>query len=223
MDFEEALEEDKRHFGRMMLDVIIVKQIIIRTIAEKNTFFPLALRVVLFLISITVYLFLNAILFTDTYISKRFKYEKEITILYILTQELSKCIYAIMFGIIVARLLQFLTSSDKEFRKLKKKAGSMEEFQNSFKKIVTDVKLKHSLLFVIFIIGNIACWYYITIFCTVYTNSQIAWLESSGITIGISLIFPILLSFPIVILRTIALKSKISIIYTICGLLYDVL
>ena len=50
----------------------------IKTIAEKNTFFPLALRVVLFLISITVYLFLNAILFTDTYISKRFKYEKEI-------------------------------------------------------------------------------------------------------------------------------------------------
>lgn len=223
MDFEDALEEDKRHFGRMMLDIIIVKQIIIRTIAEKNTFFPLALRVVLFLISITVHLFLNAILFTDTYISKRYKYEKEITILYILTQELSKCIYAIMFGIIVSRLLQFLTSSDKEFRKLKTKAGTKEEFQNICKKLVNDIKLKHSLLLGIFIIGNIACWYYITIFCIVYTNSQIAWLESSGITIGISLLFPVLLSFPIVILRSLALKTKISFIYTICGLLYDVL
>ena len=99
----------------------------------------------------------------------------------------------------------------------------MEEFQNSFKKIVTDVKLKHSLLFVIFIIGNIACWYYITIFCTVFPNTQIAWLESSGITIGISLIFPVLLSLPIAILRTIAMKSKISVIYTISGLIYDFL
>ena len=128
-----------------------------------------------------------------------------------------------MFGIIVARLLQFLTSSDKEFRKLKKKAGGIEEFQNICKKLVNDIKLKHSLLLGIFIIGNIACWYYITIFCVVFPNTQISWLECSGISIGISLIFPVLLSFPIAIIRTIAIKSKISVIYTISGLIYDFL
>ena len=55
----------------------------------------------------------------------------------------------------------------------------------------------------------------------VFSNNQIPWIQSCAITIGISLLLPILLSVPITALRFIGMRSKMSIMYKIAGILYD--
>ena len=66
-------------------------------------------------------------------------------------------------------------------------------------------------------------WYYITVFCIVNKNNQIAWLQSSGITTAINMMIPFVVSIIITIFRHSALKNDNEMFYKISSTIYEML
>lgn len=221
MEYEEALENDKRNYIQIYIDIVKVKQIIIQTITSSNSFYPLFLRIVMLIFTLSIYLFLNALLYDDSYICQRYEAKESLDFMYLISTELEKSIYASIISMIISRILQFLTSSNSEFTLLYKEKYGTIEFESLCKKLITKMKIKQIITLLILIIVNILTWYYISIFCIVNSNNQLPLIQSSCITTSINMLIPIIISLPISIFRFFGLKNRNSLFYKISNIIYE--
>ena len=223
MEFDEAKKEDQRSFCQIFIDMLKEKQIIIQTIFSKNNFYPMYLRIVMLAFTLSIYLFLNALLYDDSYISDRYNSEKELNFSYVLTEEIERSLYASVISLVISRILQFLTSSNRSFKKIIAEKYNTDEFEPECHKLISKMKSKQIITFIILIIMNGLSWYYITVFCIVNKNNQIAWLQSSGITTAINMMIPFVVSIIITIFRHSALKNDNEMFYKISSTIYEML
>ena len=84
----------------------------------------------------------------------------------------------------------------------------MKKLEHKRKKLIFAFKIKFIIFFVFTFIFLIFCWYYITCFCGIYTNTQIHLFQDSFISDVTSLFIPFLLLLIPGIFRIAALKVK---------------
>ena len=80
MEYRDALKEDTRSFFQYFISIFAEKQIIVSTIVNHSVFYPLSLRLVLLLFTLTSFFFLNAILYTEEYITERYSTKESLDI-----------------------------------------------------------------------------------------------------------------------------------------------
>ena len=125
-------------------------------------------------------------------------------------QQIPQVIYSTIVSQIIEIFICFLSLTDKYFYEIKECNGITKAF---LMKIMTCIKVKITLFYVFTFLMFIFYWYFITCFCAVYPNTQIAFIKDflSSFALGIFLPF-ILYIFPS-IFRIISLKSKSNIEY----------
>ena len=158
MEFDEAIKEDNRSFCRIFIDMLKEKQIIILTLFSDNIFYPLFLRIVMLAFTISIYLFLNALLYNESYIEDRYTSSKT-DFFYLINEELEKSIYASVISMVISRLLNFLVSSSSQYKTIYDKLYGTEEFEPECKQVIKTMKIKQITTFAILILVNCICWY----------------------------------------------------------------
>ena len=125
-------------------------------------------------------------------------------------QQIPQVIYSTIVSQIIEIFICFLSLTDKYFYEIKECNGITKAF---LMKIMTCIKVKITIFYVFTFLMFIFYWYFITCFCAVYPNTQIAFIKDflSSFALGIFLPF-ILYIFPS-IFRIISLKSKSNIEY----------
>lgn len=207
LPFEEALKKDNRKLCQYYFSILIEKQIILSTILSKSLFYPLSARIIMLLFSLCSFFFLNALFFTEEYISERYNSGESLNILYILKNEISKSLYASMIGMLIGKALSMVTSTGISFTKLFRCKKDWDYFIN-FKNLVNEMRKKYYIVISLIIVLTLVYWYFLFIFCSVYKNNQVSWIQSSLISIFINIIIPIVLCLIIALIRAIAFKSN---------------
>ena len=132
--------------------------------------------------------------------------------------KLPKIIYSSLISMAINTLLKMLALSNNsiiEFKQIKKRKGVNERVD----KLNYKLNIKFVLYFIISFIFLLFFWYYLSIFCAIYRNTQYHLIKDTLISFGSSLIEPFGLCLIPGLLRIPALsnpKNKRNYLYKLC-------
>ena len=189
-------DKPKKH-QRTYWIILKINHPLINIVIQKEKFNRVSVRLAYYLSGLSLSLALNAMLYTQDTISENYHYKFSINaISFIITNQIMKSIYSFLISVAINIPMHFLSYGYRNVDNLAKVNAYMFDafmYQREARKARTKVFFYcgvNSALLLFYL-------YYTSVFCSVYPNSQISWLEGSLISIIIALILPFLTSIVI--------------------------
>ena len=147
---------------------------------------------------------LNVFFFSDDSMNQIYKSYGKWDIL----QSVPQILYSLLISQALQVFICFLTLTDKHFYQIKElKSKGRKSFVPIFK-ILSCIKIKLCIYYILSFIFFLAYWYIVTSFCAVYKNTQIIFIKDSLMSFLGGIIYPFPLYLIPTILRIISLKSE---------------
>ena len=209
MDYEEAIIKDKRGYLKMYWGFLVDTQIILGTFCTDNHLDLFVIKLSFFIFTFQISFFLNALFYTDDYISNAYHNNGVLDFI----SGLPKSIYSYIATLITTNLLRMLSNSKNELMKLIKGNIIYKTYLYLIHTKLTKLRNKLIIYFILVFLLILFFLYYVTAFCAVYKYSQKYWflgcIESFGIDALVSFIICILLS----LFRFISIRKQIKCLY----------
>ena len=214
LEYEEALELDKRGFCLIYWGYLKEEQIILNTFILEDFLHLRIIKIYIFFFSFTLELFLNSVFYTDEYISDLYSRQG----IYDFLNDLPKSILSSVIGLILMFILNILSNSQNAFEQIINEENNYKSFvlfKDKVNKILKNLKIKLFFFFIINFILMFGFWYYVSSFCAVYFNTQKYVVISTLQSILISMFVPFPFCIIMTILRLISLRFKCKCLYVI--------
>ena len=185
LEYEKALEYDKRTLFQYYWSLLKKNQIILFTFVPANDYNLVSLKMVLFILSLSLEITINGFFFTDETIHQIHEDNGEFDLVY----QIPQILYSSIISTIINTLLQKLALSEDSFLAIKQ----TKEFDKAIKQsesIKKCLKIKFIIFFIISFILMLFCWYYISSFCGVYINTQSILFKDTLISLLLSMFYP---------------------------------
>ena len=198
-----AIEIDKRTYFEYYCSLLRKKHLIIFTFISTNDFNLISIKLSLFIMSFSLYLTINGFFFSDEkmhtiYINKGF--------LSFLSQ-IPQILYSTIITAIINVILKKLSLSEQSILSIKKQKKYNDAMEES-KKIDKCIKVKFIIFFILEFLLNIFFWYFISVFCAVYNNTQILLIKDTIYSFCLSMIYPYGLNLLPGLFRIPSLRAK---------------
>jgi len=185
LEYQKALEIDKRKYLQYYISLIKRKQIIIFTFYTYDDYNSKIIKISLFLFSFSIYFTINALFFDDSTMHNIYVAKGEYNFIY----QIPIILYSTIISALINYLIKLLSLSEKNIINLKnneKKENITEVFLKTKKTLIIKFTLSYifNFLFLIFF------WFYISSFCAVYQNTQIYLIKDTIISFSLSLLYP---------------------------------
>ena len=168
LEYGDALKIDKRKYCAYYYSLLKTKHPLIFTFFNDNDYNLKIIKIDLFLFNFSLFYVVNALFFNDDTMHEIYKNKGDFDIIGQLSQILYSSIISMIFGIIL-EMLALTEGEILELKKLRLKKHFYTKVQDLNKKI----KLKLLLYFILSTIFLLFFWYYISMFCAIYLNTQI--------------------------------------------------
>ena len=205
LNLEEAIIKDKRNFIQYYTSLLKIKHIIL-FIFNNQDYNSKFIKISIFIFNLATYIMVNALFFNDSTMHKIYTDQGSFNFIYQLPQIICS---SLISGILNA-LIKLLGLSESIIIKFKNNKINMNERIN---KLITTLKIKFSLFYIINFILLILFWYYITCFCGIYKNTQIHLIKDSLLSFTLTLITPFGIYLLPGIFRLTAIKRKSKCLY----------
>ena len=144
---------------------------------------------------------MNVFFFSDETMNKLFlDYGK-----YNFIQQIPQIVYSTIVSKLIETLLCFLSMTDKYYYQIKENKHSNKK---SISKIKKYIKKKIIFFYIFTILMFLFYWYLITCFCTVYQNTQIAFIKDSLFSFLLDNLIPFVIYIFPALFRYVSLKTK---------------
>ena len=208
MDYDEAIRKDQRKFCTCFTDKLKNEQIIINTFFSIEPIKPKAIKIILLILQIKLYFFVNGLFYDEEYISKIYHLEKD-TFLTIADRFLDNLIYAALVGIIVNYIIEFLFIEEQKIKKiLKMEKDNIFTMKYEMIKILKSIKRRYLIFIIITFFISLLALVHIVCFNIVYYHTMEEWIIFSLIIIFSIQIATFLLCLFQTCLRFISFKFK---------------
>ena len=209
MDYDDAVEEDKRKFCQYYCHKIKKNQMIINSFFITEIIKPKSIKITVFILNIDLYFLINGLFFSDSYISEIFNSTKEETVLSFIPRSISRFVYSVLIGNLIMHIVRFFFVEEFRVKKILLKKGEKYlilryEMFEILKSIIKRIKIFTVISFII----TIFSWYYISCLNNVYPNIRNEWIISSIFLIIIFQILPFITSFLGACIRFIGIKCE---------------
>ena len=198
---------------------LVDTQIILGTFCTDNHLDLFAIKLSFFIFTFQISFFLNALFYTDKYISNAYHNNGVLDFV----SGLPKSIYSFIATLITTNLLRMLSTSKNELLRLIIEKLKYKSYISLIQIKLAKLRTKLIIYFIIVFLFSIIFLYYVSVFCAVYRNSQKYWflgcLESFGIDSSLSIIICIFLA----IFRYISIKKHIKYLYVLGNLISNFL
>ena len=209
INFRYAVMKDKRSFLRIYWSYLVESQIVLGTFFTQNYLDLFIIKLSFLICTFQISFFLNALFYTDEYISNAYHNEG---ILDFFTG-LPKAIYSFVATLITTNLLRMLSNSKSELLQIIRYRKKQKNFIFLVNNKLRKLSCKLFIYFVLTFLFGLFFLYYVSSFCAVYSHSQKYWfigcLESFAIDSLVSYIVCILIST----LRCIAIYKRVKCLY----------
>ena len=213
MAFDEVIKREKRSFCEYFKEQIKLNLIIINVIFKNEPFRPRTIKLLLLIIDIVLYLFINALFINEEYISNLFHSTNESFFSFI-PNTINRMFYASLVKVIVSYIIYCFFIEEKTIKGILNNKNNTEKLIKIKIDKIMHQALKRFIYFIIFsYIITLFILYYITCFNYRYYYIIIEWIKSS-IFIFISIqILNILIIFAESSLRYLSFKTNSEKIY----------
>ena len=103
--------------------------------------------------------------------------------------QLPKIIYSSLISIIINKLLKFLALTNDNILQLKRNRQS-HSINKKGKGLIKKISIKFIFYFIISFVLLIFIWYYVSMFCVIYCNTQFHLINDTLISYVLSLVYP---------------------------------
>ena len=215
MDYEEAIIYDKRSYFRMYWAFLVDSQIILGTFCTDNYLNLFVIKLSFFICTFQISFFLNALFYTDEYISDAYHNDGVLDFF----SGLPKSIYSFIATLITTNLLRMLSNSKSQLMKVVRERKKFKNYVAIININLSKLRKKLAIYFIIVFMLDLFFLYYVTSFCAVYRNSQkylfFGCLESFAMDSLVALIICIFISF----FRYISIKNRIKCFYVLANII----
>ena len=208
LNYESALEIDKRSFFQLYLSLMKVKQPIYYTFFLKNDYNSFIVKLCLFLFSFSLEYAINALFYHDKTMHEIYEDRGDYNFLY----QLPNIIYSFLISFSITKLLSIFIIPEEKISKIVHGQNSNigADIDNLFK----NSKCCLILFFTFIILFLLVFWYYLSSFCRVYNNTQGALIKSTITSFAISLfVYPLLFGLIFTTMRYYSLRDNKRYLY----------
>ena len=205
LPYEEAILLDKRTYCQYYFSLLKKKHIILFTFIVQNDYNLIYIKLCLFILSISLYFAVNALFYTDKTMHKVYQSKGKYDFFF----QLPKIIYSSFITFIVNIIIKTFALSENNIIYLKQ-FKDKKKLNRKIKEVLKCLEIKFNIFFIVGIIFLCIFWYYISVFCSVYVNTQIILIKNTILSFGISLSYPFILNLFPGIFRFPSLKSRKS-------------
>ena len=203
MEYENALNNDKRTYCQYYWSLLKKKHMIVLTFVSNNDYNVFTLKFSLFLLSISLFFSINALFFRDSSMHTIFLEQGKYNLIY----QIPKILYSTLISFIMTVFLKILSLSQNELIAIKKEIDQNKS-KNLAEQSKNCLKIKLFSFFIFGILLLIFFWYYISAFAAVYTNTQLHLIKDTLISFGISMSYPFIINLLPGIFRLYALQNE---------------
>ena len=203
LSYNLAIQYDQRIFCQYYISLIKTKHSFIFALFNNNDYNSKIIKIDLFFIGFSIDYIVNALFYNDETMHKiyqskgEFDFEAQIPII----------IYSTLITMVLNTPLNILSLSNDaiiDFKQEKSKINIMKKAKDLENKL----SIKFIIYFIISFLFLSFFWYYISMFCVIYKNTQIHLLKDTLLSFGLSLILPFLYNLLPGIFRTAALYGR---------------
>ena len=177
-----------------------MNHIIVFTFFNKNDCNSGIIKCILFLFSFDLYFAINALFFNEETLDQIYNDQGNFNFVY----QLPQIIYSTVISSFIIKIIKYLSLTENNILKLKKKKNINEQASKIFKCLF----IKFLLFFILIFIFLILIWYYLSCFCAVYRNTQNHLLKDTLTSYGLSILYPFITSLLPGLLRIPSLNNK---------------
>lgn len=190
MTVEEELKYDKRSFWQYFKDIMFSTHIILVAFVAKANRLPVFIRITQLLFFISFQFALNAMFYTDDFISQKNDLPKlSNNFAYTIKYQLSKSIWSLLIGTLVPLIVLKLTLYTPKAIYERYNQGLLslqkEIAMEAYIQYVKSMWWRYIIFIVCVSIIHLFSWYFVTVFCGVYIKSSINWFYGGIITLFI--------------------------------------
>ena len=185
MEYQFAIKIDNRDFTQYYFSLLRTKQLILFTFFHSDDYNIYLVKISLFICSFSVYFMINTCFFNDKIMHKIYEENGSYNFIY----QLPQIVYSALISSAINFIMKNLSLSQKGVIKIKQLNKINKMIFQTFS-LIKNFRLKMIFFNILgFLILGFAC-YYITMFCTVYTNTQIHLLKDTFSSFSLSLLYP---------------------------------
>jgi hypothetical protein len=204
LEYEDALKLDKRNFFQIYWSLLSREHLILFTFFTRNDHNLVAVKCTRFIFLICTDMAMNVFFFADASMHKMYlDYGK-----YNFLLQIPQIIYSYAASQIIEIFICSLSLTDKYYYEIKS-LEDKERFKQSLS-IIKCVQKKITIFYIFTFLIFAFYWYAVACFCSVYENSQGAFIADSLTSFGIGLLYPFFLYLFPALLRIISLKANHS-------------
>ena len=185
LSYKKAIKYDKRNYFQYFVSMLKTKHIVIFIFFNNNDYNSKIIKINLFLFNFSLFYVVNAFFFSDNTMHKIYEDKGSFNFIY----QLPQIIYSSIISIILDTLVKLLALSEGlilDYKKNKKK----ENLDQRIFILENKLKIRFISYFIISTILYLFFWYYISMFCAIYVNTQIHLIKDTLISFGLSLCYP---------------------------------
>ena len=197
LEYEDALKKDKRTFFQLFLSLIKIKHRLIFAFFHFKDYNSQIIKILIFFFTFSINLTVSAMFYSDSTMHKIYIDDGAFDFTY----QLPQMVYSLIISLIIEVILNQLGLYDQdiiEFKKGNKNKG----------KVISNIKCKIIIFFVIDYILLFFSWVYLGCFCAVYKNTQIHLFKDVVSSFFFSFITPFFIVLLPCIFRILSLKDK---------------
>ena len=185
LDYKEAIREDKRTYCLYYLSLLKTNHDIMFTFFYNSDYNSKIIKVDLFLISFTLYFSVNVLFFNDDTMHTIYENKGSFDLI----NQLPQIIYSTLISAILKFILNILALSEGLILKFKS-IKTTKDLDNRIISLKNKLKIKFAFYFIVSTILLLFFWYYVSMFCAIYVNTQIHLIKDTLISYVLSFISP---------------------------------
>ena len=185
LSYDLALKYDKRKYCDYYISLLKTKHPIFFTFFYNNDYNLKIIKIDLFLVNFVLFFVINTLFFTDDTMHKIYEDKGAFNFIY----QLPQVIYSSLISYFFSIPLEMLALTEEAILELKK-IKEIKELEKKSNETSYKIKIKFLFYFIISIIFLIFFWYYISVFCAIYSNAQIHLIKDTLLSFASSLIEP---------------------------------
>ena len=185
LSYQYALVYDKRNYCQYYISLLKTRNVLIFSFCYNKDYNSQIIKIDLFFICFILFFTVNALFFNDSTMHKIYEDKGSFNLLY----QLPQIIYSSFISSLLNMFLNFLALSEENILNLKNNRRSIN-LDRRVTKLNKVLDFKFLLYFIISFILLLFFGYYLSIFCSVYRNTQIHLIKDTLISFLLSFVYP---------------------------------
>ena len=216
LDYDDAIKRDNRKFSKFFFEKVKANQMISNTFCTVDPLRPRSIKIILLILDIDLYLFVNGLFFNEEYVSEIFNSNEPENFFTFVPRSIERFFYTTLVSVIVGYVIDCFFIEEKKIKKLFiREKDNIIILKYEISQIIKNTQKRNKWFIILSFIIIIITFYYVFCFNSIYPHMRSEWIKSSILIIIAMQILSFLACLLEAIIRFISFRCKSEKIYKI--------